>query len=193
LRQYARTASVRLQTSDSLRMCRALFWWCRCVRVESCCCGFSLEQGSLAISVVSFLFGIVGIVAFGITFNSGPNYIPLGYGIVQIVSSIWLYGAVKQLSPGGLAVWLVACMLAIIIIALDVCVNTLRIVNYGEANTINGARKSELLVELGVVLLIAALLTAVTIYFWIVVYSFFKDLTDGGGFWKNRSGREIKV
>ena len=34
---------------------------------------------------------------------------------------------------------------------------------------------------------------AVTIYFWIVVYSFFKDLTDGGGFWKNRSGREIKV
>ena len=65
----------------------------------------------------------------------------------------------KQLSPGGLAVWLVACMLAIIIIALDVCVNTLRIVNYGEANTINGARKSELLVELGVVLLIAALLT----------------------------------
>ena len=35
--------------------------------------------------------------------------------------------------------------------------------------------------------------TGVTIYFWIVVYSFFKDLTDGGGFWKNRSGREIKV
>ena len=33
----------------------------------------------------------------------------------------------------------------------------------------------------------------VTIYFWIVVYSFFKDLTDGGGAWKNHSGREIKV
>ena len=36
-----------------------------------------------------------------------------------------------------------------------------------------------------------------TIYFWIVVYSFFKDLTDGGGgggAWKSRSsGREIKV
>ena len=88
MRNYARTASVRVQTSDWLRMCRALFWWCRCVRVESCCCGFSLEQGSLAISVVSFLFGIVGIVAFGITFNSGPNYIPLGYGIVQIVSRL---------------------------------------------------------------------------------------------------------
>jgi len=186
LRHYARTAK-------SARMCKALFWWCRCIRVESCCCGFSLEQGSLAVSVVSFVFGIIGIVAFGITFNSGPNYIPLGYGIVQIVSSIWLYGAVKQLSPGGLVVWLVACMLAIIIIALDVCVNTLRIVNYGEADTVNKDRKSELLIELGIVLLIAALLTGVTIYFWIVVYSFFKDLTDGGGFWKNRSGREIKV
>ena len=65
----------------------------------------------------------------------------------------------KQLSPGGLVVWLVACMLAIIIIALDVCVNTLRIVNYGEADTVNKDRKSELLIELGIVLLIAALLT----------------------------------
>ena len=84
MRHYARTVSVR--TTESARMCKALFWWCRCIRVETCCCGFSLEQGSLAVSIVSFVFGIIGIVAFGITFNSGPNYIPLGYGIVQIVS-----------------------------------------------------------------------------------------------------------
>ena len=77
---------------------------------------------------------------------------------IDISFSIWLYGAVKQLSPGGLVVWLVACMFAIIIIAIDVCVNTLRIVNYGEAVTVNKDRKSELLIELGIVLLIAALL-----------------------------------
>ena len=56
-------------------------------------------------------------------------------------------------------VWLVASMFAIVLIAINVCVNTLHLVNYGEAELVNRDRKSEELIQLGVVLLISSLLT----------------------------------
>ncbi len=62
------------------------FWWCRCPRLQSCCCGFSLEQGSLAIAIAGIVIGVLSIFSFVITFTYGPNYVNLAYGIVQLAA-----------------------------------------------------------------------------------------------------------
>jgi hypothetical protein len=62
------------------------WWWCRCVRVKTCCCGFSLEQGCLAISIASVVISVLSIISFVVTFSYGPKYLNLAYGIVQLIA-----------------------------------------------------------------------------------------------------------
>jgi hypothetical protein len=71
---------------------------------------------------------------------------------------VWLYAAVKQLSPGCLVVWLVLCMMDIVIIAVAVFINLLVIVNYAEADT--GSRNRDaILIEAAIILIITSVLT----------------------------------
>ncbi len=78
--------------------------------------------------------------------------------------SIWLYVAVKQLSPGCLVVWLALCMINIVVIGVDVFINLLVMVNYAEAETGNRDRE-ELLIEAAVILIITSVLAGILIDF----------------------------
>ena len=145
--------------------------------VTQCCCGCSLETGCKIIAILGLIFGGIGLSfsVIGLAAFAGDAFFILmfmSHLCYIVASAMLLYGALESKATPVLA-YLIAEALSIIMAAIQIVLGLIVLASVYVANNATAAFFVACMVISGLVMML-------NIYFWIVVYSFFKELKEEG-------------
>jgi len=184
--------------------------------VSSCCCGCSLEKGCKIIAILGLVFGTIGLNAAVINWNREfpefPSYpqfpelptvlyslgqIPIIYllsivgNILGIIAAgVLLWGTLKKKDAPVLAYLIIQALSMItIVLVIGLAVLTSFLYNGSTAFDSSISPHYKLVCIIAIVIAVTfAIALGINVYFWNVVYSFYRQLKPG----TNKGSQEWK-
>jgi len=160
-------------------------------RVSQCCCGCSLQTGCKILAILGLIFGGIGLFRCVVDIDAEASTILeiVSHAFYILASAMLLYGTLKrQTTPilaylvvQALCMLIMAILIILLLIGMVVAIPTAadEIAADDDDLTKEDAAKIATVI-LVVFTAIYALALLLSIYFWSVVYSFFKELKEGG-------------
>jgi len=144
--------------------------------METCCCGCSLEKGSTVIAILGLIFGGTSFITSILAFEILKGADIFGNILAIVAAGLLLWGTLKNKTPPVLAY--------LILQALSLFSDVVVLVLLTVAGAVMAAGGEPAKVVVGSAFIAAAVVAAIfiliSIYLWIVVYSFYRQLKEGG-------------